>query len=412
MPTAKLLSKVANEMVFSLGSKKLAHFGHTFRMLREQAIKLGIGDVGFPCRTIEDVLLRVSFMSGETMVPPSGVVYDPKLSIKVHLMRSDGGCGARCRGFLSILRYRMRHFLSYSWFYTLLLASGAFLFLVFSDRVASVRLPLPRSIAPIRMDQQNDFKHGFYRAVDSSAALEEALKVRAEQQGTQLVKVPSATDHSLQRDVSSDFGIELGTQSLVAWYNVRVRQSEVLSLLLLQNAALQQLTASEHYQIQAWREFTSSGATIGPANVFSWLTDVELKIVGATFVPLSLGLFTAAAAIFPAQDAADGGRLLQQLSGLPGPLYWLANMFWDYGLVYHLYLVLLSPMVAIWGYGDSDVQFWLTVVLLFLAYGWASIPFAYLVSKLFTRPSRAFAAAATLKGPLGGCASNTVSCTA
>ncbi|CAN7992877.1 unnamed protein product, partial [Ixodes hexagonus] len=402
MPGAKLLSKVANEMIFSLGTKKLANFGHTFRVLRDRSLELAIADVGFPCLTTEDVLLRVSLMSGESLVPPSGIVYDPKLSIKAHLTRSASG--STCRGFVTILRYRARHYLGYSWFYLVLLASGVFLFLVFSDRVASVRLPLPRNAAPVRMDRQDDFKQGFYRAVDATAELEKALKIRAVKQGIVLDKTDSAEDRSYYSDDTTNFGIELGTQSLAAWYNIHVRQSEVLSLLLLQNAALQRLTAStnysENFEIQAWREFTSNGATIGPANVFSWLSDVELKIVGAAFVPLSMGLFTAAAAIFPARDLEEGGRMLQQLSGLSGPLYWFANMFWDYGLVYHLYLVLLAPMVVIWGYGDSNLQFWLTVVLLFLAYGWAAIPFSYLVSKLFRRPSRAFAAAATIKGPI------------
>lgn len=80
LPTAKLLSKVANEIIISLGTKKLANFGHTFRMLKEKTFDLYIRDIGFPHLSMEDVLLRVSFMSGETMVPASGIVFDPKLS--------------------------------------------------------------------------------------------------------------------------------------------------------------------------------------------------------------------------------------------------------------------------------------------------------------------------------------------
>ncbi|KAH9372211.1 hypothetical protein HPB48_001430 [Haemaphysalis longicornis] len=166
---------------------------------------------------------------------------------------------------------------------------------------------------------------------------------------------------------------------LVSWFNIRSRRSEALSLLLLQNAVLEQVTGNGQYSIQAALQFLPGGASVSPANVFSWLSDVELKLSGATFVPVSLGLFTAAAAVFPSMDQAEGGRLLQRLAGVSGSLYWVSNMFWDYAVLYLLYMLLLSPMVVIWGLGDS-FQFWMSVVLLFAAYGWAAIPFAYIMA--------------------------------
>ncbi|XP_050033445.3 phospholipid-transporting ATPase ABCA3-like [Dermacentor andersoni] len=190
-------------------------------------------------------------------------------------------------------------------------------------------------------------------------------------------------------------------QALVSWYNVRSRRSEAMSLLLLQNAALQFVSGNTMQRVEAAIEFLPGGASVSPVNVFTWLSDVELKLSGATFVPISLGLFSAAAALFPAVDQADGGRLLQRLSGLPGALYWLSNMFWDYMVLYMLYMLLLSPMVVIWGFGDS-VEFWVSVVLLFAAYGWAAIPLAYVLSQLAgPRPSRAFSLAVVAKCVFG-----------
>lgn len=98
--------------------------------------------------------------------------------------------------------------------------------------------------------------------------------------------------------------------------------------------------------------------------------------------------------------------MLQRLSSLPGSIYWLANMLWDYCFTYVTYLIMLTPMVLIWGYGDN-LQFWASVALLFLSYGWAAIPVAYLISMGFTKPARAFAVAVTLKSALGWCEKST-----
>ncbi|XP_075749978.1 ATP-binding cassette sub-family A member 17-like [Rhipicephalus microplus] len=190
-------------------------------------------------------------------------------------------------------------------------------------------------------------------------------------------------------------------QALVAWYNVRSRRSEALSLLLLQNAALQWVSGNNAQRVQAAIEFLPGGASVSPANVFSWLSDVELKLSGATFVPISLGLFSAAAALFPAIDEADGGQILQRISGVPGALYWLSNIFWDYTVLYMLYMLLLAPMVVIWGFGDS-FEFWVSVVVLFATYGWAAIPLSYVLSRMAgPRPARAFALVVVVKCVLG-----------
>ncbi|KAK8774825.1 hypothetical protein V5799_010641, partial [Amblyomma americanum] len=185
--------------------------------------------------------------------------------------------------------------------------------------------------------------------------------------------------------------------ALVAWYSVQVRRSEALSLLLLQGAVLQHITGNSEQRIEAALDFLPGGASVSPVNVFSWLSDVELKLSGATFIPISLGLFTASAALFPALDQTDGGRLLQRLAGVPGALYWVSNMLWDYGVLYLLYLLLLAPMVVIWGFGDC-LEFWRSAVLLFASYGWAAIPLSYLTAQVAgSRPSRAFSLAIVIK---------------
>ncbi|KAL3218864.1 hypothetical protein MRX96_031291 [Rhipicephalus microplus] len=372
LPNSKLISKAANELLFSLGTRKLYHFGHTFRALNESAESLYIRDVGFPYLSLEDVLVRVSYMSGEAMVPPTGGL-NIAPGAKVHTARSGG---VLWRGLLALQRYRLLHLGKHLGLYTLLLLMGSLLFLVFCDRVASVRVPFPRTLPRTLLDPIA-LREGYVHGVTETADLEKAVIGLGAQLG---VKVSHA---------------------LVAWYNFRSRRSEALSLLLLQNAALQLVSGNNAQRVQAAIEFLPGGASVSPANVFSWLSDVELKLSGATFVPISLGLFSAAAALFPAIDEADGGRILQRISGVPGALYWLSNIFWDYTVLYMLYMLLLAPMVVIWGFGDS-FEFWVSVVVLFATYGWAAIPLSYVLSQLAgPRPARAFALVVVVKCVLG-----------
>ncbi|XP_037574342.2 uncharacterized protein LOC119456584 [Dermacentor silvarum] len=336
-------------------------------------------------------------MSGEAMVPPTGGL-NVAPGAKVHLTRSGS---VLWRGLLALQRYRLLHLGRHVAFYTLLLLMGALLFLVFCDRVASVRTPFPRALPRIALDP-DVLRQGYLRNVTETADLAQAIINLGARHRIKFGKAKKSIGDSLSAgNFTARFAFELGTQALVSWYNVRTRRSEAVSLLLLQNAVLQYVSGNSAQRLEAAIEFLPGGASVSPVNVFTWLSDVELKLSGATFVPISLGLFSAAAALFPAVDQADGGRLLQRLAGLPGALYWLSNMFWDYAVLYMLYMLLLSPMVVIWGFGDS-VEFWVSVILLFAAYGWAAIPLSYVLSQWSgPRPSRAFSLAVVVKCVFG-----------
>ncbi|KAL1478280.1 hypothetical protein MTO96_035147, partial [Rhipicephalus appendiculatus] len=242
----------------------------------------------------------------------------------------------------------------------------------------------------------------YAHSVTETADLAKAVIGLGAQLGVKIAHVHLGAGDALAVGNSTpSFSYELGTQALVAWYNVQSRRSEALSLLLLQNAALQLVSGNSAQRVEAAIEFLPGGASVSPANVFSWLSDVELKLSGATFVPISLGLFSAAAALFPAIDEADGGRMLQRMTGVPGALYWLSNVFWDYMVLYMLYMLLLAPMVIIWGYGDS-FEFWVSVIVLFAGYGWAAIPLGYVLSQMAgPRPARAFTLAVVVKCVFG-----------
>lgn len=397
LPNTKLISKAANELLFSLGTRKLFSFGHTFRSLHESAPSLYIRDIGFPYLSLEDVLIRVSYMSGEAMVPPTGGL-NVAPGAKVHAARSGG---VLWRGLLALQRYRLLHLGRHVTLYTLLLLMGSLLFLVFCDRVASVRIPFPRALPRTPLDPST-LRHGYVRSVAETEDLAHTVIALGARHGVKISHANNGVSDAISiGNSTAGFAYELGTQSQVAWYNVRSRRSEALSLLLLQNAALRLVSGNSAQRVEAALEFLPGGASVSPVNVFSWLSDVELKLSGATFVPISLGLFSAAAALFPAIDESEGGRMLQRLSGVPGALYWLANFFWDYVVLYMLYMLLLSPMVAIWGFGDS-AEFWVSVVLLFAAYGWAAIPLGYVMSQVMgPRPARAFALAVVVKCVFG-----------
>ncbi|XP_075550303.1 ATP-binding cassette sub-family A member 17-like [Dermacentor variabilis] len=341
--------------------------------------------------------IRVSYMCGEAMVPPTGGL-NVAPGAKVHVARSGS---VLWRGLLALQRYRLLHLGRHVGFYTLLLLIGALLFLVFCDRVASVRTPFPRALPRIPLDL-GELRQGYMHNVTKTADLARAVIGPATAHRIKLVKAKhGVTDALSARNFTAHFAFELGTKALVSWYSVRTRRSEALSLLLLQNAALQYVSGDSAKRVEAAIEFLPGGASVSPVNVFTWLSDVELKLSGATFAPISLGLFSAAAALFPAADQASGGRLLQRLAGLPGALYWLSNMFWDYVVLYMVYMLLLSPLVFIWGFGDN-VEFWVSVILMFAAYGWAAIPLAYVLSQLAgPRPSRAFSLAVVVKCVFG-----------
>ncbi|XP_064455517.1 phospholipid-transporting ATPase ABCA3-like [Ornithodoros turicata] len=407
LPTAKLLSKVGNEMVFSLGTKKLAHFGHTFRNLRDKAADLGIKEIGFPYLTIEDVLLRVSVMAGEAMVPPSGIPFDPKHNVKSNLARDNGSMTVLMRSMIALQVFRIRHMRHYWLFYFFVFLCGVFMFAVYCDRLTAIRVPSPGKFPQDRFDIRA-LKRGFYklgnatagRTVNATTAIGYAAQEETRRLGLNMTKVASAVDYVNSQKNKAAFGLELGEHFHAAWYNSRVRQSEALSLLLLQNIVLQSMSGNSKYRIEASRDYMQGGVTISPANVLGWTADLKMKAVGATFLPLSLGILTSAAAVFPTMDVARGTRLFTRLAGISGALYWMSHFFWDFCILYSLFLILLAPLVATFGFVNNG-QFWVALLLLLLSYGWAATPLAYFISYFYSRPSRSFSAAVTLKASVG-----------
>ncbi|KAH7946032.1 hypothetical protein HPB49_019233 [Dermacentor silvarum] len=209
LPHAKLISKAANELLFSMGTRKLLNFGHTFRSLNASAPSLYIRDVGFPYMSLEDVLIRVSYMSGEAMVPPTGGL-NVAPGAKVHLTRSGS---VLWRGLLALQRYRLLHLGRHVAFYTLLLLMGALLFLVFCDRVASVRTPFPRALPRIALDP-DVLRQGYLRNVTETADLAQAIINLGARHRIKFGKAKKSIGDSLSAgNFTARFAFELGTQA-------------------------------------------------------------------------------------------------------------------------------------------------------------------------------------------------------
>jgi ATP-binding cassette subfamily A (ABC1) protein 3 len=196
-----------------------------------------------------------------------------------------------------------------------------------------------------------------------------------------------------------DREIELGNASIVGtvWYSNQAFHTSAAALNAYSNIVLQ-FALREHIDPDDVKKHTITVTNHPlPKTTESRSEDAQTDpsgLVLSFFVSLGLGFLACSFIMFPIQERESNAKHLQFLSGVTPSCYWFGTFFWDLTnyLIPALIILILFAAFQIEVYTDDIGAIFLVLIL----YGFAVLPFVYLISFLFNSPYVGFAAAVLL----------------
>ncbi|RWS30311.1 ATP-binding cassette sub-family A member 1-like protein [Leptotrombidium deliense] len=176
-----------------------------------------------------------------------------------------------------------------------------------------------------------------------------------------------------------------------AWYNNEALHSFPISLNLLYNAMLREVTSnSSDYSIDVSVEAFPSYESFNYQNL---ILLTRLRAMWSVIVPLSLPFLAASYVLFPIHEISSKSKLLQLMTGLYSKLFWLVNSLFDIG-THLLACILIFFIIAAMDKNQiffAHIQSTFALFTLLILFGLSSIPMAYIFSFLPKKASTGFA---------------------
>lgn len=195
-------------------------------------------------------------------------------------------------------------------------------------------------------------------------------------------------DYSYQLFVAAEFHSgPTGDVSVVAFYNYEAFHTTAISLNLVDNALLKHYVGSD-YSIETTnypRQVEGLPSEAGKISVFTKGILIAMGVVIA--LPVAIASFT----LYAVSERVIGAKNAHFISGLHVPIYWTAMFVCD-NIVYVASACLIVCMFFVYDIkAFIGAECFPATVLLFLLYGWASLPMMYVASFIFNSPGNALA---------------------
>ncbi|XP_072014244.1 LOW QUALITY PROTEIN: phospholipid-transporting ATPase ABCA3-like [Amphiura filiformis] len=180
-----------------------------------------------------------------------------------------------------------------------------------------------------------------------------------------------------------------------AWYSNEAFHTSAEVLNALGNILLQYLT-NDSYTITTSNHPLPNSATTQSENAGA---DPDVFTL-ALLVLFGLAFLCASFIPFVVAEKECKAKHLQMVSGLDPLTYWLANFAWDMVnyLVIYIILIILFAAFNLDAFAKENLG---TTAILLILFGWAAIPFVYLLSTMFKTPVTAYAIVTTVLSILG-----------
>ncbi|CAG2173151.1 unnamed protein product, partial [Oppiella nova] len=184
------------------------------------------------------------------------------------------------------------------------------------------------------------------------------------------------------------------SMSMHIWHNYYAYHSLPISLNLMTNALIKYLTQDNDYEISVSNKplmIDWKGRDVNEYHDREQTKDISIATDYIVF--LCIFSFTSAAYVLqPLTEWRTRFKLIQFMSGLNPTLYWVSNFVFDFTIhsicsaVYVSIYYMFDTNQLLIGTEYSAISLYLS----FMSYGMAFIPFAYLVSFMFSKPSTGF----------------------
>ncbi|KAK7101994.1 phospholipid-transporting ATPase ABCA3-like [Littorina saxatilis] len=169
-----------------------------------------------------------------------------------------------------------------------------------------------------------------------------------------------------------------------AWYNGQTYHAEPISLSFMLNALAKHAVSNKSVSM-------AMGVNPFPKNEDAQAERNQLLALGTGFsvgfcISIGMAFLTTSFIYFLIKERTSGAKHMQVVSGIGPVVFWMGNLIWDY-INYLLPSLLLLVVFAVYGteayVGDGRLGI---VTLLLVMFGWAILPFIYLVHFLFSSP--------------------------
>ncbi|XP_077548787.1 phospholipid-transporting ATPase ABCA3-like [Haemaphysalis longicornis] len=273
-----------------------------------------------------------------------------------------------------------------------------------------------------------DTVSGFIEVQKDRRSMKFAEEVLAPLMAEHNVMVFSPTGNSLESDLSrmasyhlhsyiieQQFGISLlrlnnGRLPVYLWYNGQCAHSASVVTSLFHTALLRNLTRKKEPLVtlvnsplvvaNGTGDVTQfervNGRLSLPAGPHSQGYESELfatraattRVLYSLFLSLAMSSHVAGHVVLPMVERESGLKNLQLMSGMSGCLYWMGHFLFDFFTA--VWTSVLLALLIYLNHADMDLVYHVSILILFLANAFTSLPLAYLVSAMFRSTSRAF----------------------
>ncbi|XP_058536329.1 ATP-binding cassette sub-family A member 17-like isoform X1 [Ochotona princeps] len=422
IPNAVLESSAGEEIIFILPKESMHRFESLFNSLELQQTELGIASFGASVTTMEEVFIRVCTLADSTI----NALSSKRSSLRPHPMTSrvpvdrikqihsriysiHPGLPVRLNtGFFLLCQQFYAMFLKkalYSWRNWMLILSiqmlvplviimlSLFFFNLRVENMASVPLELSlktygQTVVPFsvpqnsRLDPQLSERFASMLVAEGQIPLEVPGSIE-----TFLLKKAKEKPEDFNKFylVAASFRDEGNHTTVTALFNNQAYHSPALAVTMVDNFLFKLLSGagasirtSNYPQPQSEMEISENVLYQGPKGHYL----VVNLLFGVAFLSSSFSILIV-------RERRIKAKHIQFVSGIYLVAYWLSALLWD--LISFLVPTLL--MVVVFLYHKEDVftryENIAALVSMLLLYGWATVPFIYIVSFSFESASHA-----------------------
>ncbi|XP_071785236.1 phospholipid-transporting ATPase ABCA3-like isoform X1 [Asterias amurensis] len=182
---------------------------------------------------------------------------------------------------------------------------------------------------------------------------------------------------------------------LTGWYSNEAYHTSSEVLNAMSNIVLKYFT-NETYSITTINHPLPNSAVNQVENAAESTDTFSLSLL----ILYGMSFLSASFIHFIVTEKQSKAKHLQMVGGLDGFTYWVANLCWDSINYFLVYIVILIVFAAfnVAAFSGENLG---TVAIILLLFGWAAVPFVYLLSYLFKTPVTAYAVTVTLLSILG-----------
>ncbi|KAL1779811.1 ATP-binding cassette sub-family A member 17 isoform X1 [Sigmodon hispidus] len=424
IPSAVLESHIGDEVIFILPKKTVPRFEALFTDLEQRQRELGISTLETSVTTMEEVFLRVCKLANAS----ANILTEKRPSIQPHPrihrapvdrikylhsrifsmqtglpIKLNTGLCLLCQQFYAMLlkkvTYSRRNWMLMLFVQILMPLAIIMLSLTFFDfklkKMENVPLELTlktygRTIVPFFVSENNQLdpqlSDNFIKMLVCAGQI--PVHVQGPVEIFLLEKAKeSPEDFDKLYVVAASFEDVNNTTIVKALFNNQAYHSPALALALVDNflfkllsGANASITTTNHPQPQTAQERSESILYEGPKGYYLVIN----FLFGIAFLSSSFSILTVT-------EKSIKSKHIQFVSGVSVIAFWLSALLWD--LISFLFSTFLLVLVFLWYEEEAFAYHEGTpaVVLIMMLYGWAIIPFIYIVSFSFKTPGNACA---------------------